>query len=423
MARLSAARNTRNALILAGVGHFSAHFFELLFPTLAVILVGQTRMPLDVVLGWSFLGYLLFGLGTLPAGLLADRVSARLLLITALFGLGVAALAVSEAPNGRVLSLCLAAMGGCASVLHPAGTRLTARVLGPHDPAPRSTGMFGNAAIALTPLIAAALGGRLGWQPTFRAVGYALCAVAVACGFLRLDEPRAAAVRAPDRSAPGGAALLPLAVLLAAAVLAGISHRGVTLVLPSYFAGRVSAIGFGAATSLAYAVGIAGQFVSRWLADRFDARRLYLTFHAISVAALLLMVGLSGLPLIGGGALFAFCSLGMRPIENRLLAQYAPPRWRGVASRGTFALTYGAGSLAVWLVGWAGAAGGLSYALLWMAGVVALLVAAAAWLVYLNERDRSGGRRAVGAGGGVVFDAAAARAPTERRASERVGIP
>jgi len=104
MAGLSEAQNTRNVLVLTGVGHFSTHFFELMFPTLAVTLAAQTGLPLAEVLSWSFIGYLLFGLGALPAGLLADRIGSRLLLISALFGLGVAALAASEVAAPKPIS-------------------------------------------------------------------------------------------------------------------------------------------------------------------------------------------------------------------------------------------------------------------------------------------------------------------------------
>src|SRR5512143_2386952 len=121
MARPTAAQNERNVLILTGVGHFSARWFELMFPTLAVALAHQQGLPLEQVLGWSFLGYLLFGLSALPAGLLADRIGARPLLLSGLFGVGVAALAASEAASGRALSICLAVMGGFAGIHHPVG--------------------------------------------------------------------------------------------------------------------------------------------------------------------------------------------------------------------------------------------------------------------------------------------------------------
>ena len=432
MAVLSEGQNTRNVLVLSGIGHFSTHFFELMFPTLAVTLAAQARVPLEEVLGWSFLGYLLFGLGALPAGLLADRVGARRLLLIALFGLGVAALAASEAPNGRVLSLCLALMGACASIYHPVGMSLISRTIDARGRALGVNGMFGSAAIALTPILTAWLCTWLGWQATYRVVGYAMCAIAVAAAFLPIDE-RHIASHAGGTAEAGAVgvlqreSLVPLAVLLVAAALAGISYRGNTLLQPAYFAAHVHEIGFGAATSLVYLLGIGGQYVGGRLADRRDLRRLYLAFHALSLPALLLMTALAGIPLLGSAAVFVFFSLGMQPIENSLLAHLTPPRWRATAYGAKFVLTFGVGSLAVWLVRWAVTAGGLTFALTCLAAVVLLVVAAAALLVRIGEPQSRGApaaeesrrRRSVGAAlapAGAL--AAIGTAPAERRPSE-----
>ncbi|MGH7790496.1 MAG: MFS transporter [Candidatus Binatia bacterium] len=401
MAVVSDARNERNVLILTGVGHFTAHFFELMFPTLAVTLAAQSGAPLEQVLGWSFLGYLLFGLGALPAGLLADRIGARLMLIAAIFGLGVAALAASEAPNGRALSLCLAVMGLFASVYHPAGTSLITRTIGARGRALGVNGMFGNVAIAVTPVVTAALVARLGWQDTYRMIGYVTCAIAVACAFLPIDERPTARAVEPVGPPWARRSMVLFGVLLVAAMLAGVSYRGNTLLLPSYFAARVPEIGFGLATSLVYLLGIGGQYVGGRLADRHDLSRLYLVFHALSLPALLLMVVLSGVPLLGGAAIFVFFSLGMQPIENSLFAQLTPPRWRATAFGIKFACTFGVGSLAVWLVQWADVTGGLRLALLCLAGVVALVVAVAAVFMRMSHRslapDTAAARRAAGA--------------------------
>lgn len=374
-------RNERNVLLLTGAGHFTTHFFELMFPTLAVALALQQGLPLEQVLGWSFLGYLLFGLSALPAGLLADRVSARLLLLVALFGLGVVSLAASEVESGRALTVCLAAIGLFAGIYHPVGMSLISRTIDARGRALGVNGIFGNLAIALTPLVTAFLCTHVGWQHTYRIVGYVMCALAVACAFLPVHEP-ARGVHPP--AARGDAtrfAWAPLLVLFVAAALAGLSYRGNTLVQPAYFAAHVTELGYGAATSLAYALGIAGQYVGGRLADRHDLRRLYLLFHACSLPALLAMTALGGLPLIACAAVFAFFSLGMQPIENSLFAQLTPPHRRATMYGVKFVATFGVGSLAVFLVRWADGSGGLSYALVCLAGVVLLVIAAAALLV------------------------------------------
>src|SRR5512135_2903898 len=325
MASLIPASNERNVLLLTGVGRFATHFFELMFPTLAVALARQAHIPLDQVLGWSFLGYLAFGLGALPMGLAGDRVGVRLPLLVSLFGLGVAALAASEVTSPRALTICLAVMGALASIYHPLGMSLIARTVDPRR-ARGVSGIFGNAAIALTPVITAALCARVGWQDAYRMVGYAMCALAVGCAFLPVHEPPPRVVDAGEPAAP--IAWRPLIVLLVAAALAGISYRGNTLVLPAYFAERVSEVWFGAAVSAAYLLGLGGQYVGGVLADRRDPRRIYLLFHACSLPPLLLMTLLGGLPLVVSAAGFVFFSLGMQPIEHSLVARYAPPHRR-----------------------------------------------------------------------------------------------
>ncbi len=380
MAVPSAARSERNVLVITGVGHFSAHFFELMFPTLAVALARQADVPLDEVLGWSFLGYLLFGAGALPAGLLADRIGARLLLLVSLFGLGVSALAASEAPSPRALMFCLAAIGAFASIYHPVGMGLISQAVSAPGRALGINGICGSVAIAITPLLTAALCTQLGWQNTYRAVGYAMCAVAVGCAFLPFAEPHVKRVRAARDAAPP-IAWRPLTVLFIAATLAGISYRGATLIQPGYFAAHLTEIGYGAATTIAYLFGIAGQYVGGAAADRYDLRRGYLFFHALSLPGLVAMSWLGGLPLLACAALFTFFSRGMEPIENSLFAHLSPARWRATLYGVKFVGTFGIGALGVFLVRWADGVGGLSYAMLSLGAVVVLVVGAAAVLV------------------------------------------
>ncbi len=375
MAETDSATNERNVVLLTGAGHFSTHFFELMYPTLAVSLAQDTGIPLADVLGWSFLGYLLFGLGALPFGLLADRIGARLLLITGIAGMGVFAIAAGESAHGPALTFCLAGMGLFASIYHPVGMSLISRTVARRGRALAVNGIFGNVAIALTPIITASLCQLIGWRATYAAIGYGACALAVACGFIRIDESRT--VESPVLADPGPVAFRSVhlfIVLLVAAALAGISYRGNTVIQPAYFEQRVTALSFGVTTSLVYFIGIGGQYLGGLLADKRDLRWLYFAFHAVSLPALLAMVVLSGMPLIGAAMVFVFFSLGMQPIENSLLAHVTPVRWRSTAYGAKFVLTFGVGSFAVWLVDWAQTQRDLGFAILCLAGVVAALL-------------------------------------------------
>lgn len=368
--------NERNVVLLTGAGHFSTHFFELMYPTLAVSLAKETGIPIAEVLGWSFLGYLLFGLGALPFGLLGDRVGARILIISGIAGMGVFAIAAGESSHGPALSFCLAGMGLFASAYHPVGMSLISRTVARRGRALAINGIFGNVAIALTPIVTASLCDWIGWRGAYATVGYAACVLAVLAAFVPIDE--SAVVETPslaDAQPSQFRAVHLFAVLLVASALAGISYRGNTVIQPAYFEQRVSTLSFGATTSLVYLIGIGGQYLGGVLADKRDLRWLYFAFHAISLPALLAMVVLSGVPLIGAAMVFVFFSLGMQPIENSLLAHVTPLRWRSTAYGAKFVLTFGVGSFAVWLVDWAQQKQDLAFAILCLAGVVAVLLA------------------------------------------------
>jgi len=70
-------RNEWYALGLTGVGHFNTHLALVAYPTLAVMVAAEGSLTEETIIGWSFLGYLLFGLGALPVGFLADRIPSR----------------------------------------------------------------------------------------------------------------------------------------------------------------------------------------------------------------------------------------------------------------------------------------------------------------------------------------------------------
>ena len=370
-----AARNERNVVLLTGAGHFSTHFFELMYPTLAVALARDTGTPFDQVLGWSFLGYLFFGLGALPFGFLGDRISARALIITGIAGMGIFAIATGESENGTAVTVCLAGIGIFASIYHPVGMSLISRTIARRGRALAINGIFGNVAIALTPLATAWLCTSFGWRTAYAVAGYGALVVAVAGAFVPIDESRVIEPVTPKSTDEKSARHLKLfIILLAASALAGISYRGNTLLQPAYFEQHVTTLSFGATTSLVYLVGIGGQYLGGYFADRFDLRWLYFGFHALSLPALIAMAIYTGTPLIGAAMIFVFFSLGMQPIENSLLAHVTPARWRSTAYGLKFVLTFGVGSLAVHLVTWAEAERDLTFAILCLAGIVIALL-------------------------------------------------
>jgi MFS family permease len=388
-------QNERNVLVFTGIAHSATHFAELLYPTLAVVIARESGIPLERVLAWSFPSYLLFGLGALPAGYLADRFGCRGLILAAFAAMSLATVSAGFAAPGPALAACLGLLGLSASVYHPAGMGLISRSVAARGRALGVNGIFGNIGIALTPILTAALAAAVGWRGTLITSGAFLFALTL--WFLRLpirEPPREKPASSPGiPRAAARAPWLPFAVICVTAMLGGISYRGNTLAQPAYFAEQVSAIGYGTATSLALLLGIAGQYWGGMVADRHDLRWSYLAFHLASLPALVLMMMTTNLPLVGVAGLFTFFSLGMQPIENSLFAAFTPDRWRSTGYGVKFVFTFGVGSTAVWLVSWVDGTLGLSRVFGALAIVVALLVAAAGVLIATTD-PMSPGRRA-----------------------------
>jgi MFS transporter, FSR family, fosmidomycin resistance protein len=390
MRRASSAGSDWRVWVLAGVAHFSAHFFELMYPTLAVSLAREVHLPLQQVLGWSFFGYLLFGFGALPAGLLADRFGARVLLIAGMGGTGVAAIAASGVAGGTPLVICLACLGLAASVHHPAAMSLISRTGAARGPASRVNAISAGLGFAIAPIATAVLCERYTWQGAYGLAGFAMSAVAIACGFLPIAERSPADARDELPAEPAGGGLVSFGLLCIAIALAGFAYRGITLIQPGYFADSARGIDFAAATSLVCAFALAGQYAAAALAERRDLRRLYLAFNAASLPALLAMATAAGAPLVAASAVFVFFAFGAQPLESELFGRFVPARWRSTAHGIKFALTFGVGALAVRLVDHAEPARDLAAVLLALCAAVAVIGAfIATGGATVSKRERS----------------------------------
>ncbi|MDG2049586.1 MAG: MFS transporter [Myxococcota bacterium] len=352
--------NERRIVHFTGFGHAATHYVELVYPTLAVGLAAETGLPLTEVLAWSFAGYLLFGLGALPAGIVADHFGARPVILFGLMGSGLSAGAASFVDTGWPIALCLAGIGTSASCYHPAGTGLLSRAVRARGRALGINGIYGNAGIALAPLMTALLSERVGWRATFGLTGAVLLIATWVFARMDFSEPKRAPVapqaepkhepESKNASAPSALGLGPFLTICFTATLGGFMYRANTVAQPALFASEIDFMGYGMAASGAMLLGLVGQYLGGLVADKWELRGGYLFFHVASVPLLIAIAWTSGVSLLMTSALYVFFALGMQPIENSLFAALTPERWRSTAYGIKFTLTFGVGSTAVWLV-------------------------------------------------------------------------
>ncbi len=398
--------NSRERHILSQTchAHFMAHFNMLVFPALVLPLAALYRMDMSQVVGMSFWMYLLFGLSALVWGPLADRLGARPLMLLFYSGAAVAAgLCALMYHEPAVLTVCLAALGFFAGIYHPVGLGWLSKEMRRISRALALNGIFGSLGIALAPLTAGLAISLWGISGAFMLVAIAngLGVVLMLVFAERFRRSQSEAAPAPR----GRARVLPFAVLLIIMMLAGLIYRGSTVILPAClelrnagllemaraFTGEWLTANLAATATAALILlpTIFGQYAGGFLAERFDLRLVYLLFHAITIPAVLTMAHAFDLPLVLAAAAYFFFLLGTQPIENTLLAQYTSERFRHSAFGLKFALTFGAGALAVKMIAFVKTTGSLEDVYQLLAGVSLLLVCCIVVLIFVTSPQRT----------------------------------
>ena len=384
--------------------HFLTHLCILVFPAVTMPIVGSVGMPLESVVKISFLMYLFYGLGALPAGYIADRWQARKLLLAGVYAMGIGLLLVGLFPTPRVMPFSLLIVGLGASFYHPAGLALISRTVKRRGWALGINGVFGNLGIAAAPFITGLLTWLFSWEQAFIILGVSSVGTAFLLGMIRIDETihPLEAQKATDHQNYRTLFL----ILCIALVMGGLSYRGNTVLLPAYlelkttfFETFIRSFSFiktqGSATlaatiltSAVFLMGILGQIIGGKVADRYDLRYAYLGVHALSVPFLLAMAFTSDYLLVICAGMYVVFSLGMQPIENSLIASLTPPNWRSVAFAVKFILVFGVGATAVYLVGIVKAAYSLEAVYMSLAAVAFLLVCSIIGLVFASRHIR-----------------------------------
>ncbi len=358
--------NERNILTTTCFGHFLSHFNMLFFPALVIPLTRIYDLELHSIIALSFWMYMLFGLTALPWGLLSDRYGPKRLMLIFYSGAGLSAVAAGFFLDSPWLfSASLAGVGLFSGIYHPAGLGLITKGISKMSMALGYNGMAGNLGLALAPIFAGVINYFSGPKAAFLFLG----GLNLLGAMIMLMLPVAEAKAASRQKAPlYHGLLIGFIVLCFCIVLQGLAYRGTSVILPTYFEMKNEGlykylnelqgilgsknVAATALTSIVYFVGIFGQFLGGWTAQRFDPRKAYLAFHSLSIPMVLLMAYTTDIPLILVSMAYLLFLLGMQPIENTLIAQLSPEKLRHSAYGVKFMLSFGVGALAVYLVGW-----------------------------------------------------------------------
>jgi MFS family permease len=387
-------------MLMINFGHGLVHLLMLLFPAVAA-LAGSGfaekfgRVPSFAGLPTNELAadygpllilttgsWLAFGLGSMPAGWLADRWSRRGMMAVFFVGSGAACLLTVVAQSYLQIAGALMALGVFASIYHPVGVAILA------GGAPESlgkrlalNGVWGNVGVAFSAIVAGVLANRFGWQAAFLVPGI----LSVGFGLLWLKLTTAEDIDVADGESSKGVVAPPIdwkrviVIIAFLTVLTGFTFNAAIVALPKLFderlgdiAGSTAAVGF-----LAFGVYIVagvGQLVVGGLIDRFSIKTVFLAVAAAEAAAMFWVINAQGVALMFAGATMMLLVYASLPIADTMIGRNAPAHLRSRIYALIYLISFGASAVAIPAIAYIHGGGGFSqlFTILAVMGVMAV---------------------------------------------------
>lgn len=330
----------RVGFLFLNVGHFFDHMFMLIFATVAVALAGQDGMSYRQLLELLTPALVMFGVGSLPAGWLADRWSRQGMIAVFFIGIGGASIATGFANETWQIMLGLGAIGTFAAIYHPVGIAMVVEGQAKVGRALGINGVWGNMGLAAAPLLTGWLIEISSWRAAFILPG--IVAVLVGFAYVAFCRQGRSTVRAEKRTVPDPGdhdltrpVLIRVALALTLTILfGGVVFHASAVVLPKLFSERLADITgdigtIGTYAAIVLAIASFAQIAVGHLLDRFPARRILFLIALCQVPVLALVATISGIPIILASIMMMGLIFGEIPIHDTIVTRYTRSAWRG----------------------------------------------------------------------------------------------
>jgi MFS family permease len=370
--------------LLLNAGHALDHLFLLIFATAVAAIAADWGMVWQDLMPYTVGAFVMFGLGSLPAGRLGDLWGRRAMMVVFFLGIGAAAILVATTSGVWTLAAALTLMGVFASIYHPVGIPMLVQNARNPGFTIGVNGLAGNLGIAIAAMLTGFLVKEAGWRAAFAVPGV----LAMLCGVLFvLLVPREdmAPARRPRKSVdlpPSVMARVVLVMTLAAvssSLIFNFTTNGNGQLLSERLRGLVEdPATLGVLLAVVYTIGSLAQLVVGKLIDRYPLKWVYLPVVAAQVPLFLLAAGMGGWALYAVMVAFMVFVFGAIPFVDAMIVQYVDDRMRSRVAGIRLAVSFGVSSLAVYLLGPTVKAAGFSTLLTVMAvisGFTTLFVA------------------------------------------------
>ena len=343
--------------LLLNAGHALDHLFLLIFATAVAAIAADWGMAWQDLMPYTVGAFVMFGLGSLPAGRLGDLWGRRAMMVVFFLGIGAAAILVATTSGVWTLAAALTLMGVFASIYHPVGIPMLVQNARNPGFTIGVNGLAGNLGIAIAAVLTGFLVKEAGWRAAFAVPGI----LAMLCGVLFLFVvPREdmAPARRPKKSVdlpPAVMARVVMVMTLAAvssSLIFNFTTNGNGQLLTERLRGLVEdPATLGVLLAIVYTIGSLAQLVVGKLIDRYPLKWVYLPVVAAQVPLFLLASGTGGWGLYVVMVAFMVFVFGAIPFVDAMIVQYVDDRMRSRVAGIRLAVSFGVSSLAVYLLG------------------------------------------------------------------------
>jgi MFS family permease len=386
--------NSRLHFAFLNAGHFIDHLLPLVFATVAaLVLTREWGMSYAELIPYATPALVVFGLGALPAGWLADRWSRQKMMVIFFFGIGASAIATAYANTPLTLALGLFAIGLFGSIYHPVGLAMVIQG-GQRTGLPLAVnGVFGNLGVACAVLFTSLLIEASGWRAAFIWPGLVTLLVGVAYWILirgpQADDPHQYEKKSGDtkplQAFTWETLVRVFVIVFASTALGGLIFQSTTFDLSKVIDERLSGLtisitAIGWYTFSIFALASVGQLIVGYLVDCWPLKLVFLAVATGQCLLALALVNSSGMSTIVVWAAFMLVVFGQIPINDVLIGRVTSSGWRSRALGARYIITFSVSATAIPMIAWTHTTWGFGAFFMILAAIAAAIMAFVSFL-------------------------------------------
>jgi MFS family permease len=362
--------------LLLNVGHALDHLFLLIFATaVSAIAIDFGMGRWEDMMPYTVGAFLMFGLGSIPAGRLGDLWGRRPMMIVFFLGIGASSIAVAFTQTPMQMAIALTVLGVFSAIYHPVGIPLLVQKSSRPGFTIGVNGLAGNLGIAMAALLTGFLVAWQGWRMAFIVPGLVSIVCGVLFAWLAPQEQMAASQKKRvSVQLPKNLAIRTFVVMVGTAtttsVLFNITTNVNTQLLAEKLDGLVSnPSNMGFLLAAIYALASLAQLVVGRLLDKFPVKPLFFSIMFLQIVMFALASQSSGWVWYAAAIGYMVMVFGSIPFGDNMVVRYIDDSMRSRVSGTRIAISFGISSLAVYLLGPIVKHGGFTQLMLGMTAV------------------------------------------------------